>query len=164
MEFEDAPIVGRPELRRGYDFIAGIKGQKGNLLQLKSGSQEHGKSYHPEVRVLYEGNFQDFNYKRLDAKLAFYDRAIAKGLEDPDSIDILNKYVLKTVRVEFDRYSEYSARINDIRIDQAVHALRNSVQYDGQTFASRADRRKFEKTQRKQAKSRKGRLSSSSEE
>lgn len=82
----DAPKVGYPVHRRGYDFLIGTVDEEYNLnmipIQLKSRKepQDRGAAYHPNIKKIEEVNFRDANKRSLAAKIAMYRRWVDSGM------------------------------------------------------------------------------------
>jgi len=124
----DAPRIGHPELKRGYDYRVS-HGNVAELVQLKSSKQQernaekNGKNvYHPIIRILSEENFEDVDPRRLKAKLHFYKQWIDSGFGDENLRQRVDKYILKTVRSELDY-------VIDLKIDRATQ-LRQIISRD----------------------------------
>jgi len=104
----DAPRLDYPSMRRGYDYyIAGP--EVGEAVQLKASELRlrmpragqaadaaESPDYHPEIRVVAEKNFMDFDGRRLSAKLRKYDE-ILKGTSPEKAQATVDAYVLESV-------------------------------------------------------------------
>jgi hypothetical protein len=112
---KDRPLINRPRFKRGYDYRI-MKIPAGTLtsgliasdtasrfLQLKSGSvagnPDENYGYHPDINVLFEGNLMDMNPRRLARKLEMYRVILDNDFSLDASKEILDKYVLKSVRL-----------------------------------------------------------------
>ncbi len=103
----DAPKIGYPRLKRGYDFIiqnphTGVS----SLIQAKSGSEEQAAhtqksgGYHPAIQVIHEGNFLDVDKRRLGKKLQVYRRWAENGFT-AETAQGIEKLILQSVRTSF---------------------------------------------------------------
>ena len=151
-EPEDAPRVGRPQLRRGYDYKMGVANDKdAHYIQLKSGSRE-GSDYHPRIIVIREENFQDANTKRLSAKLRAYQKVLESQFDPEVTEPALDKYVLTTVRSEVEFFIPIAQRRRHIEA-LADEAYVSFMEFMGQKIqqptANRADRRRLERQRRR---------------
>lgn len=137
---EDAPIIGRPQARRGWDYIVGSAGSH-TKIQLKS-SPRSKVIYHPDIKVAAENNLLDFNARRLSLKLVSYKRIIENQFQDTaETTRVLNKYVLPTVRGEVTAYT----RLDDEQTASLVANLAraaNDLLRDHHPTMNRADRRR----------------------
>jgi len=96
--FDDMPIVGRPKLRRGIDAkIAFISKDISFPIQLKSGTNQKDKKYHPLIKVVNEQNFQDINPGRLHKKLEAYRRLLDSNYAEGE-IPKAMEYILPSVK------------------------------------------------------------------
>jgi hypothetical protein len=92
------PIVGRPKLRRGIDAkIAFISKDISFPIQLKSGTNQKDKKYHPLIKVVNEQNFQDINPGRLHKKLEAYRRLLDSNYAEGE-IPKAMEYILPSVK------------------------------------------------------------------
>jgi hypothetical protein len=102
----DAPRVGHPELRRGYDvLVRNMRLGTRDYIQLKAGNGgAAGRPYHPAIWELREPNFMEVNPRRLSRKLHVYAEWAKSGFAY-DQVEAVSKYVMKSVRWELDSIS-----------------------------------------------------------
>ncbi len=112
---KDRPLINRPRFNRGYDYRVMkipadtptseliVSDVASRYVQLKSGTAvgnpDENYGYHPDINVLFEGNFLDMHPRRLAVKLEKYRAIIDGGFSAEASKEILDKYVLKSVRL-----------------------------------------------------------------
>lgn len=97
----DAPRIGHPELRRGYDYLVqNIKLGTRDYIQLKAGNGgANKKPYHPAIWELREPNFMEVNPRRLSRKLQVYKEWAENGF-DPSHNEAVSKYIMKSATWE----------------------------------------------------------------
>jgi len=93
---QDRPLIGRPKLNRGFDFML-IEPNDGTELafQLKSSAKRRHGHYHPMISVLVEENFVDIDPRRLNRKLLNYSKAIKAGFTGDEALTA-RQYLLPT--------------------------------------------------------------------
>ncbi|HET9850353.1 MAG TPA: hypothetical protein VFP35_01875 [Candidatus Saccharimonadales bacterium] len=125
----DAPKVGFPSLRRGYDFIIHRtdyqRGELGYPVQLKSKpNPKFSKDYHPEIKTIFERNFQDINPRSLEAKLRHYKQFLLTAVERggfTEGIAPVEKYLLESVKAE---YADLKAQLETSKVEARQAARR----------------------------------------
>jgi hypothetical protein len=98
----DAPRIGHPELRRGYDFLVhDTELNTRDYIQLKAGNggSINKKPYHPAIWELREPNFMEVNPRRLSRKLQVYKEWAESGFDSVHN-EAVSKYIMKSTTWE----------------------------------------------------------------
>lgn len=101
VSFQDRPIIGKPDVNRGFDFFMyNLPSENHRFVQLKSiPNPRSKKSYHPLISTYYEQNFQDVNPGRLHLKMEAYRKLIAAGFHgDERDTKRAMDYILPSVQ------------------------------------------------------------------